>query len=221
MAVDGRCPDCDSTTLRVAYDDPHLRIACEDCGATVVTDDLLPAEIAGRDSMATLRACNRRAVRGYETAIAGSCPTCNGRTEGTVESSPQDGDYACVAECSQCALRLFAPAELPLFGHPAVIAFDWEHGVDVTDLRLWRLPAFIDDADRRVLDDDPLVLQLTLHHEGTRLSRRRSTPTAPTARPATRRHARRTTPKPSRTPARGPRRRCSRRRRRRGTTTAP
>lgn len=84
----------------MADDDPHLRIACEDCGATVVTDDLFPTETAGRDSTATLRACNRRTVREYETAIAGSCPTCNGRTEVAIESGSQDGDYACVAECS-------------------------------------------------------------------------------------------------------------------------
>ena len=172
VTVDGPCPACESTTLRAAYDDPHLQVACTDCGATVVTYDLLPAEVEGRDAMETLRACNRRVLRGYETAIAGSCPTCNGATDVTIETGPEDDDYACVAECSQCALRLFAPVELPLFGHPAVIAFYWEHGVDVTELPLWQLAAYIGDADRRVCESDPLALELQLHRDGASITAR-------------------------------------------------
>ncbi|WP_053949250.1 winged helix-turn-helix domain-containing protein [Halolamina sediminis] len=163
VTVEGVCPECASTTLRAAYDDPHLRVACTDCDATVVTYDLSPAETEGRGPFETLAACNRRALREYETAIAGSCPTCNGATTVAIETGP-DGDYACVADCSQCGLRLFAPVELPLFGHPAVISFYWDRGVDVTDLRLWRLPAFIGDVDRRVLETEPLAFALTLHH---------------------------------------------------------
>ncbi|WP_435119425.1 DUF7351 domain-containing protein [Halolamina sp. C58] len=171
VTVEGLCPACESTTLRAEYDDPHLQVACGDCGETVVTYDLSPAEAEGRDAMETLRACNRRALREYRTAIAGSCPTCYGLTTVAIEAGPDDG-YACVATCSQCDLRLFAPVELPLFGHPAVVSFYWEHGVDVTELPLWRLPEFIGDADRRVRDREPLALDITLHHGESSLAAR-------------------------------------------------
>ena len=171
VTVDGLCPACESTTLRAAYTDPHLQVACSDCGATVVTYDLSPAEAEGRTEIETLRACNRRALREYRTAIAGSCPTCNGLTTVAIEAGPEDG-YACVATCSQCDLRLFAPVELPLFGHPAVVSFYWERGVDVTELPLWRLPEFIGDADRRVRDREPLALDITLHHADASLTAR-------------------------------------------------
>ena len=172
VTVDGRCPACESTTLRAAYGEPHLEVGCTDCDTTVVTYDLSPAETAGRTPMETLRACNRRVLREYETAIAGSCPTCNGKTAVDIESGPEDGDYACVALCSQCRLRLFAPVELPLFGHPAVVAFYWERGVDVTELPLWQLPEYIGDADRYVSENEPLALEITLHHDGASITAR-------------------------------------------------
>ncbi len=161
--VDGQCPNCAATTLRAEYRDRQLAVACGDCGTRVVTYDLPPAATRGREPVETLRSCNRRALWEYHTAVAGTCPTCSGAT--TVDIEPgNEGEYACVAECDQCGLRLFGPLELPLFRHPAVISFYWERGTDVTDLELWRLPAFIGDADRRVLDTDPLRLEITLHH---------------------------------------------------------
>jgi hypothetical protein len=172
VTVDGRCPACESTTLRAAYGEPHLEAGCTDCDTTVVTYDLSPAETAGRIPMETLRACNRRVLREYETAIAGSCPTCNGKTAVDIECGPEDGDYACLALCSQCRLRLFAPVELPLFGHPAVVAFYWERGVDVTELPLWQLPEYIGDADRCVSENEPLALEITLHHDGASITAR-------------------------------------------------
>jgi len=168
--VDGECPECGAAELAAAYRERHLAIACADCGATVVTYDLLPAEVEGRSPMETLRSCNRRVLREYDTAVAGTCPTCSGTT--TVDVDESDGEYACVATCDRCGLRVFGPVELPLFGHPAVVAFYWERGVDATDLPLWRLPTFIGDADRRVVERDPLALEVTLHHDGDALAMR-------------------------------------------------
>ncbi|GAB7094593.1 winged helix-turn-helix domain-containing protein [Halolamina litorea] len=169
--VDGHCPECGETTLSAAYRERHLSVACADCGTTVVTYDLLPAEAEGRSSMETLRSCNRRVLREYDTAVAGTCPTCSGTTTATIDAGP-DGEYACVATCDRCELRVYGPVELALFGHPAVIAFYWERGIDVTDLPLWRLPAFIGDAERHVVERDPLALKITLHHDGGTLTAR-------------------------------------------------
>lgn len=162
--VEGRCPNCEGTTLRATHADRLLTVACTGCETTVVTYDLPPAEPLDREPLDTLRSCNRRALRDYGAAIEGTCPTCSGTTAVEVESGP-DGDHVCIASCGTCHLRLFAPAELPLFFHPAVISFYWDRGVDVTDLPLWRLTEFVGDAESHVREE-PFELEITLTRDG-------------------------------------------------------
>ena len=141
--IEGDCPSCGATTLSVAYRDSLLTVACASCESTVVTYDLPPAASEGRSTTALLHSCNRRAHHEYSTALQGTCSTCGGKTTVDVRESERHDGYTCLAACDQCGLRLFAPLEVRLFYHPAVVAFYWERGEDVSNVPLWRLPAYI------------------------------------------------------------------------------
>jgi hypothetical protein len=42
----------------------------------------------------------------------------------------------------------------------------------VTELPLWQLPEYIGDADRYVSENEPLALEITLHHDGASITAR-------------------------------------------------
>lgn len=164
--LEGQCPYCDATVLSAEYQDSVLAVECQSCGGRVVTFDLAPAESEGRTSMETLHSCNRRAHQEYTTALQGTCPTCGGSTTTRIESTEQPPSYICVAECGQCGLRLFAPLEVRLLHHPAVISFYWKHGIDASTLPLWDLPSYVRNWDIEALGTDPYEFRITIVHEG-------------------------------------------------------
>ncbi|WP_336037245.1 DUF7351 domain-containing protein [Halobacterium yunchengense] len=166
--LEGDCPRCESTTLVAAYEAAMLVVACEACDATVVRYDLPPAAARDRTSREVLADCNRRAHSEYENALRGTCSTCGGRTEVAVESS-DGGEYACVSECSQCGLRLFAPFEARVLYHPGVVSFYWARGVDVSNYPFWRLHSLVSEWTVEGLDEDGLPCRVVLSCEGDSL----------------------------------------------------
>lgn len=167
--VDGRCPQCDSNTLSAAYRERLLTVACADCDTTVVTYDLPPPTAVGRTSGEVLTACDLRARKEYAVALEGTCPTCGGAMDRSVERTGGPATYSCRADCSQCGLRLFAPVETTLLYHPGVIAFFWEHDLDVTSHPFWRLLPLISEWEVEPEGTGPLPLTVTLVHEGDEL----------------------------------------------------
>lgn len=164
--LEGRCPHCDATELTAAYRDPVLGIDCDACGERMVTYDLPPAEPDARSAMETLYSCNRRAHHEYATALGGTCSRCGGTTAVELEPGEREATFTCVATCRQCRLQLYAPLEVRLLSHPAVVSFYWDHGVDATTLPLWELPAYVDGWDTRIVERAPLQLAVTVAYEG-------------------------------------------------------
>ncbi|WP_256300694.1 ArsR/SmtB family transcription factor [Haloarchaeobius salinus] len=160
--VEGACPRCDCTTLSVSYRERLLTVACADCDTTVVTYDLPPPATGDRTSEEVLAACDRRARNEYAVAVAGTCPKCGGAMERSVEPADAPATYSCRADCSQCGLCLFAPVEASLLYHAGVIAFLWEHDVDVTSLPFWRLLPLIEEWEVERVGAEPLPLRVTV-----------------------------------------------------------
>lgn len=167
--IDGSCPSCGVTTLSVAYRDSLLTVACTSCESTVVTYDLPPAAGEGRTTDALLDSCNRRAHHEYGTALQGTCSACGGKTSVDVQKGEQHSGYTCVTVCDQCGLQLFAPLEVRLFYHPAVVAFYWERGGDVSNVPLWQLPAYINDWTVTGSEDGGLPCEVTVVYDGDEL----------------------------------------------------
>jgi hypothetical protein len=162
--LDGRCPACRATTLVAEYRDPLLEVACADCDTTVVTYDLPPAEAADRTPMETLHSCDQRVHQEYATALRGTCATCGGRTDVSVEPREGPVGYLCVAECRRCQHRVFAPFEVRLCYHPAVVAFYWDHGIDAAGTPFWRIVDYVDDWTIERVATDPDRFHATVTH---------------------------------------------------------
>ena len=154
-ALEGHCPACPSTTLVAVYHDPLLEVRCADCETTVVTYDLPPAEAADRTPMEILRSCDQRVRQEYATALQGTCATCGGRTDVSTEHREGADGHLYVAACRRCRHRVYAPVEVRLLYHPAVVSFYWDHGVDASAIPFWDLVRYLDDWHLERVATDP------------------------------------------------------------------
>lgn len=164
--IEGQCPYCVGTVLTADYRDAALAVECDSCHERVVTFDLPPAEARDRTSLEILHSCNRRAHQEYATALQGSCPTCGGSTTTTIEQHDEPTSYICVAACRQCGLRRFAPLEVRLLHHPAVVSFYWAFGIDASTLPLWDLPSYVANWEIEPTATDPYEFEITVVHDG-------------------------------------------------------
>lgn len=167
--VEGDCPSCGAATLTAAYRESMLAVACDTCETTVATFDLPPSASNGRTNREVLESCNRRAHHEYSAALQGTCSTCGGTTEVDVRECEGPASYTCVARCTECRLRLFAPLEVRLLYHPGVAAFYWEHGVDVSNVPFWQLPTYVAGWTVDCVGDGALPCEITVVHEGAHL----------------------------------------------------
>lgn len=162
--LDGKCPSCGHTRLVARYRDRLLAVRCASCGTTVVTYDLPPAGTKHQSAMEVLRSCNRRVHRDYAVALRGTCSLCGGPTEVAVEESDGISRYTCVTDCTQCRLHLYAPLEVRLLHHPAVISFYWQRGIDILDIDLWNLETYLEQWKTERLDHEEFRCAVTVTH---------------------------------------------------------
>jgi ribosomal protein S27E len=167
--LDGRCPACPTTTLVAAYHDPLLEVRCADCETTVVTYNLPPAGAVDRTPMEILRSCDQRVRQEYATALQGTCATCGGRTDVSTERREGGEGYLYVAECRRCQHRVYAPVEVRLLYHPAVVSFYWDHGVDASAIQFWDLVRYLDDWQLERVATGPDRFHATVACEDDRL----------------------------------------------------
>jgi len=167
VGLEGRCPHCDGTVLTATYREPFLVVECEACSERVVTFNLPPAESRNRTSREILHSCNRRVHQEYVTAHGGTCPACGGVTDCEIDSGTVPDSALCALTCRECQIRLFAPLELPVLHHPAVVSHYWEHEIDATTIPLWDLPSYVGDWEITARGTAPETYHVTVAYEGT------------------------------------------------------
>lgn len=165
--IEGHCPHCDGRVLTATYPEPFLVIECKRCSERVVTFNLPPAESRNRTSREILDSCNRRVHREYVTALRGTCPTCGGVTDREIETSDPSDTHRCAATCRECQLRLFAPVEVPVLHHPAVVSLYWQHEIDTTAVPFWDLPSYVGEWEITVRETTPTTFHVTVVYEGS------------------------------------------------------
>ena len=163
--IDGDCVVCDGA-LEAGYEDEQARVTCLDCGTHVISMEIPPAFVDGReDDIAT-------AIDGYARTMArqfaaGFCSVCRGRVVGRLESGEEYGPRA-VFECQRCGGSFHGFVTAAVLDHTDVLAFYRDHGRDVRDIPVWEMGWVNDaefDGDRAVvtveLDGDELDLTLS------------------------------------------------------------
>jgi DNA-binding transcriptional ArsR family regulator len=164
--IDAVCPDCESP-LTVAHEDGVVTVACEN-------DHLLPRALvqppaANRDAEGLAGVASLSALQTAECVANGVCSVCDGVVDTTLSRTGHDAvPFAYVSTCTTCGTRMTVPPVLVLARHAAVVAFWHEHGVDAFDTPVWELPVW-ERVDEYVVEDDPLVLGVTLSLGGDEL----------------------------------------------------
>ncbi|WP_435320590.1 DUF7351 domain-containing protein [Haloarchaeobius sp. TZWSO28] len=161
-SVDGHCPNCGWTALDAALDGTLVVLSCPDCATSVVRFDLPPGQSSVDGSDAILHACDRRVRHEYEMALDGICNSCGGAMALDIEQVEDDcGTYEmAISRCGTCDLQVFAPVELRLLYHPAVLALYWRHGRDATEIPLWELLGHTDSWEMTVTERDPFAAEV-------------------------------------------------------------
>ncbi|KAB1191198.1 MULTISPECIES: winged helix-turn-helix domain-containing protein [Haloferax] len=157
VSIDGRCPHCGHTALLAAFEEPFLSVTCGECGETVAKYDLPPAQAVGRSPKEVLRSCDRRVYHELGMAIDGTCPTCGGIMDasGRQRTPPRTDEYVVTASCRRCFNQVYAPVELCVFYHPALVAAYWSDGRDATSVRPWNVYSYTIDWEVTFTSVDP------------------------------------------------------------------
>lgn len=155
--IDSRCRNCDAR-LVASYDGGRFTVACDDCDSPWAMVDLPPGVVMDRDVEAVVRTADRRMRRSMALAADGICPNCSGRMTASL-TDRADGlptrisvDHFC-EHCEQLILTT-SIGEL-LLSHPAVVAFCYDRGVDVSDRPFWEIEFCASDDAVSVRSEDP------------------------------------------------------------------
>lgn len=133
-AVDHTCFVC-GRQLTTDYSADRVALYCEEHGG-VVDVPMPPAVIEGLEAETAAKYADNQAKSWVPKLKSGLCPFCWGAIEPRFSvPSPEETDgetlIGIVFECDRCNVGLSHLAASVVAYHPAVIAFHWEHGVDL------------------------------------------------------------------------------------------
>ncbi|WP_440010040.1 DUF7351 domain-containing protein [Halomicrococcus sp. SG-WS-1] len=165
--LEGRCPACESVSLRADYRERGLVVVCTDCDTQIVVYDLPPAEAKDRSSTEILRSCDQRIHHEYATALRGTCTACGGRTSVEIDSEdgPGSTEHYCIARCRSCYRQVFAPLYVRLLYHPAVVVFYWKRDVDISSVPFWEISEYVRNWSTEVIEECPFRAHVTVAYE--------------------------------------------------------
>lgn len=187
--------------VELSYDDDRLYQICTECdgnigpdsteraptGTLIVYDTFNPAGLSHRTPDEVFVAGTIEYHRTVSLLIRGVCPECSGPVEASLhicdahEAPPGELCSTCGTwnearigyVCSVCKYGVSYPAWTAVYDHPAIVAFYYEHGFEMTfDLtdpvecaRVWdRLK-----REQTLLSRDPIRLRVTVPCEGDAL----------------------------------------------------
>lgn len=183
VELDADCPDCGGT-LELSYADERVTIACGACNEPVGAFGFPPGAIAGREPEELPRLLTRHMETLLDRLRAGFCTNCSGPvtpefeagdgTDDGEDGSPDsseggaageagedepgeagDDGVAIVFECDRCHARADTSLSSMLLTEPAVVAFHYDHGIDVRDALPWALPWMRESTAEQVAESPP------------------------------------------------------------------
>lgn len=165
--LDGACPYCEGA-LEAVYEHGQIVVACAN-DHTLFTSSV-PDDLATEASLAdALEDARARARYKLQIVLEGTCTYCYGDVEWSVareHDHPEPMLYE--GRCTRCGVGFSAPPSYAVLFHPAVVAFFWDHDVDVREIVAWEIGDWT--GEQRVVSEDPFELSVTFEADGAALA---------------------------------------------------
>ncbi|MDX1747535.1 MAG: hypothetical protein R3324_16495 [Halobacteriales archaeon] len=135
------CRQCDGSLIAV-YEGGFASIECEDCRAVVTRDGVPPGIFEGVEAPEMPTVFGRWLRHRYTQLVdEGFCLICAGRTDRSLGTPEHEaiGGLGVELRCRRCGMRFTAGLGSLVLGHPAVVSFYREQGIDLRRVPLWEL----------------------------------------------------------------------------------
>jgi hypothetical protein len=166
--LDVECVTC-GTALEATYADEQVTVRCSDCDRQVSHFGFPPGALEVRDRDELTRTFDRWIRNVFATMADGICLNCAGQTEGSLttdsEYRRETDDVAVEFVCQQCGDHATSSVGSYLFYHPAVVAFHYDHGIDLNEVAAWSLPWLVENS-ARIVAEDPIRVEYTVTLDG-------------------------------------------------------
>jgi hypothetical protein len=167
--LDVDCTHCDAQVL-ARYRNGALLVHCEN-DHYLMGQGLPTGAVEGKSLEELLTLTARLTRHENELLVSGTCSYCYGPTDVTVGEGPdwQDSEYGLWGYCERCGMLFTGAVGTVLLGHPAVVAFYHDHGVDARERMPWEL-GFLRGAEAvERVGEDPDRFAVTVSVDGDEL----------------------------------------------------
>lgn len=171
LDLDSLCTVCGGT-IEATYEGERVEVRCPGCERLFTGFGFPPGGFEDRSMTELTSVLGRYVTTIFSFVLRGICFNCSGKTTGwLIEETAwiDDEAPACVEiACDRCGERTTSPVNCYLILHPAVVAFHYDHGVDIDTAEFWNLDLFRSES-LTLLSEDPLLIRSTIELDGDRL----------------------------------------------------
>lgn len=169
--LDATCPICEAS-LAAQYEHERVTITCPTCDDQISTFGFPPGAFENRTREELPQAFDGW-IRTYLSAVRKCfCLNCTGRMHGSITADSEylleDQEVGIEHVCERCDKSSITSIGVYLLSHPDVIAFHYDHGIDLDETPFWELP-WPREENATVLSSDPWRVRLALELDGDRL----------------------------------------------------
>ncbi|MFC4552597.1 MULTISPECIES: ArsR/SmtB family transcription factor [Halorussus] len=167
VEADHPCRRCGGVVV-ATYEDERMTIRCTDCDEQYSSAGVPPGVLDGFEREELVDRFDRFMRGLVAQARLGVCVSCSGRMDAEVLTDPDpeigvdvESIPGVVYRCRRCPEVVSASFGSALLDHPEIVAFHWEHGVDLRHVPSWTL-AWLTDDHATVESEDPLRVRLVV-----------------------------------------------------------
>jgi hypothetical protein len=167
--IDAPCLQCGATSLTAVYEGDRFWVRCPDCERRAAVAPFPPRAAATHDTERVPEAFDRYTMGTALRAAENVCPWCAGPLTATLE--PADETWPTVEwvigrHCGHCRGWIYTRVSELLRFEPAVIAFFYDHGVDILGSPLWECESIMAEAMTVTTGTDDWTATVTLAADG-------------------------------------------------------
>ncbi len=165
ISLDTACSAC-GAPLTLRYDHQVFDARCPDCDDTVSNAPFLRAGLENRTDSDRTKAFDAWTRRFVALLRDGVCPWCASTVthefSGIVSDGAEEGTEIHVTHtCDRCGGFLRTTPMENVIDRPAVVAFCYDHGIDLTETPHWEMEKYVVESTR-LGSDDPAEIRLTI-----------------------------------------------------------